>query len=65
MADAPLTIRIELKDQYGKQVAYPICDTAKTFADIAGTKVLTDMTLLRIAGLGYTIITTQREWRQS
>ena len=65
MTDAPLTIRIELKDQYGKQVAYPICDTAKTFADIAGTKVLTDMTLLRIAGLGYTIITTQREWRQS
>lgn len=63
--DAPaLTIRIELRDQYGKQVAHPVCDTAKTFADIAGTKVLTDMTLVRIAALGYTIITTQREWRQ-
>lgn len=62
--DAPITIRIELRDQYGKQVAYPVCDTAKTFADIAGTKVLTDMTLMRIAALGYTIITTQREWRQ-
>lgn len=62
---APLTIRIELKDQYGKQVAHPVCDTAKTFADIAGTKILTDMTLIRIAALGYTIITTQREWRQS
>ena len=60
----PLTIRIELKDQYGKQVAYPICDNAKSFADIAGTKVLTDMTLMRIAALGYTIITTQREWRK-
>ena len=58
----PLTIRIELKDQYGKQVAYPVCDNAKSFADIAGTKVLTDMTLMRIAALGYTIITTQREW---
>lgn len=64
MTNSPLTIRIELKDQYGKQVAYPICDTAKTFADIAGTKVLTDQTLLRVAALGYTIITTQREWRQ-
>jgi hypothetical protein len=62
--DAGLTIRIELKDQYGKQVAYPVCTNAKVFADIAGTKVLTDMTLMRIAGLGYTIITTQREWRQ-
>lgn len=63
--ETPLTIRIELRDQYGKQVAYPVCDTAKAFADIAGTKILTDMTLLRIAGLGYTILTTQREWRQS
>lgn len=65
MNDAPaLTIRIELKDQYGKQVAHPVCDNAKIFADIAGTKILTDMTLLRIAGLGYTILTTQREWRK-
>lgn len=64
MMESPLTIRIELKDQYGKQVAYPVCTNAKIFADIAGTKVLTDMTLLRIAGLGYTIITTQREWRK-
>ncbi len=62
--ESPLTIRIELKDQYGKQVAYPVCTNAKIFADIAGTKVLTDMTLLRIAGLGYNIITTQREWRK-
>jgi hypothetical protein len=61
---SPLTVRIELKDQYGKQVAYPVCDTAKTFADIANSKTLTDQTLLRIAGLGYTIITTQREWRK-
>ncbi len=61
---SPLTVRIELRDQYGRQVAYPVCDTAKTFADIANSKTLTDHTLLRIAGLGYTIITTQREWRK-
>lgn len=59
-----LTVRIELRDQYGKQVAHPVCDNAKAFADIAGTKILTDMTLMRIAALGYTIITTQREWRK-
>ncbi len=64
MTASALTIHIELKDQYGRQVAYPVCGNAKTFADIAGTKVLTDMTLLRIAELGYTIITTQREWRK-
>ncbi len=64
MENPALTIRIELRDVYGKQTAYPVCDTAQTFADIAGTKVLTDQTLMRIATLGYTIITTQREWRK-
>ena len=64
MENPALTIRIELRDVYGKQTAYPVCATAQTFADIAGTKVLTDQTLMRIANLGYTIITTQREWRK-
>lgn len=58
---APLTIRIELRDQYGKQVAHPVCDTAKTFAAIAGTTTLTDMTLKRIKLLGYHINVTQRK----
>jgi hypothetical protein len=62
MNASALTIRIELKDQYGKQVAYPICSTAKLFAEIAGTKILTDSTLMRIAALGYDIHTRQREW---
>lgn len=57
-----LTITIELKDQYGKRVIYPVCETAKTFAAIAGTTTLTDMTLMRINSLGYKIITTQKEW---
>ena len=62
MNASALTIRIELKDQYGRQVAYPVCDNAKAFAEIAGTKILTDSTLMRIAALGYTINTKQREW---
>lgn len=63
MEPPPLTIHIELKDQYGRQVAYPVCSTAKTFAEIAGTKILTDITLMRIASLGYTIDTKPRKWR--
>lgn len=62
MTRTALTIHIELKDQYGRQVAYPVCSNAKSFANIAGTKVLTANTLLSIAALGYTIITAQREW---
>jgi hypothetical protein len=64
MTDAPLTVRIELRDQYGKQVAHPVCETAKTFAAIAGTSTLTDVTLMRINSLGYNIITTQKEWKR-
>ena len=61
---SPLTIRIELRDQYGKQVVYPVCEVAKTFAAIAGTATLTDVTLMRINSLGYNIITTQKEWKR-
>ena len=61
---SPLTIRIELRDQYGKQVVYPVCEVAKTFAAIAGTSTLTDVTLMRINSLGYNIITTQKEWKR-
>jgi hypothetical protein len=41
------------KDQYGKAVYYPVCDKAKVFALIAGTKTLTSDTVRRIKELGY------------
>lgn len=48
-------IVIELKAIYGKMKAYPICNDAKVFASIAGTKTLTRDTLRSIANLGYAI----------
>lgn len=41
------------KEQYGKAVYYPICDKAKVFANIAGTKTLTNDAVRRIKELGY------------
>ena len=41
------------KDQYGKAVYYPVCDKAKVFAQIAGTRTLTSDTVRRIKELGY------------
>ena len=58
---SPLTILVELRDQYGKQVAHPVCDNAKTFAAIAGTTSLTNMALHNIKFLGYTINVKQKE----
>ena len=45
---------------FGNIVIYPICDNAKLFAEIAGTKTLTHATLTRIERLGYEI-TLQQE----
>jgi len=48
-------IEVRVKDVYGNQMIYPVCDAAKVFAAIAGTKTLTQQTLLLIKKLGYDI----------
>ena len=48
-------IEVRVKDVYGNQMIYPVCDAAKVFAAIAGTKTLTQHTLLLIKKLGYDI----------
>ena len=55
------SITVEIRDVYGKPTVYPMDDAARTFADIAGTTTLTDMTLKRIKLLGYHINVTQRK----
>lgn len=48
-------IEVIIEPQYGKWVYYPVCDGAKAFAAIAGTKTLTEPTLAQIKKLGYEI----------
>jgi hypothetical protein len=55
------SITVEIRDVYGKPIAYPMDTAARLFADIAGTLTLTDMTLKRIKALGYHINVTQRK----
>ena len=49
------TIQITIRSVYGNEQAYPVCDAARTFAEIAGSKTLTPATLKKIQRLGYTI----------
>jgi hypothetical protein len=49
------------KDQYGRVVYHPVCDKAKTFALIAGTKTLTLQALHNIKLLGYKLIVKHEE----
>ena len=48
-------ITVEIKQVYGNEKIYPHCNTAKTFADIAGTKTLTREVIAHVKSLGYTV----------
>lgn len=54
------SIKIEIRNVYGEEKAYPVCTDAKVFADIAGTKTLTQMTLRRVLALGYSLAVVDR-----
>jgi hypothetical protein len=59
--DNDKTYTVEIRDVYGKTIVYPVCDTAHTFAALTGCKTLTDLALMRINSLGYTMVIKQRE----
>ena len=46
---------VMVREVYGVTKYYPHCDTSKLFASIAGTKTLTNHTLVFIEQLGYEI----------
>ena len=50
-----LTIKVKIKTVYGEERIYPVCDKAKAFASIAGTKTLTQQTINQVKALGYEI----------
>jgi len=50
-----MSVVIEVREVYGAPKAYPVCDKAKTFASMLGTKTLTRNALEHIQRLGYRI----------
>lgn len=49
----PISVRVT--NVYGQRMIYPVCEMAKTFAAIAGTKTLKPDTIEKIKQLGYSI----------
>ena len=49
------TIVIEVRNVYGENKMYPVCDKAKAFAAIAGTKTLTAATIGHADALGFSV----------
>jgi len=56
-----MKILVEVREVYGNRTVYPLCDTAKLFASLAGTKTLTHYALTLIKRLGYLIEVKQKE----
>jgi hypothetical protein len=52
---AQMTITVSIKNVYGNQTIYPVCNTAKKFANLTGTKTLTVYAIEQIKALGYTV----------
>ena len=50
-----MTIKVLIKSVYGNELIYPMCDKAKSFAQIADCKTLTRTTIKLIKELGYSI----------
>lgn len=51
-----LEISVKIKNVYGVEKIYPLCDKAKYFAAIAGTATLTENSIYFIQNLGYKIV---------
>ena len=55
-----MKIQVQVTTLYGRQAIYPVCNAAKTLADIAGTRTLTPEVIGLIKRLGYTIEVVQQ-----
>lgn len=47
-----MTVIIKIKSVYGQDKVYPLCETGKAFARIAGTKTLTEQTIHEMKAIG-------------
>jgi hypothetical protein len=57
-----MQITVEIKNVYGNEAVYPVCEASKLFARIAGTRTLTRHALRDIQALGYAVEVKQKEF---
>ena len=56
-----MTITVEIKNVYGTDKVYPICEQAKLLTRLTGNKTMTDSAIKTIKELGYTIEVKTKE----
>jgi hypothetical protein len=55
-----MTITVRIKNVYGNETIYPVCEKAKAFANIAGTTTLTRHVIAQIKAMGFAITVAQQ-----
>jgi hypothetical protein len=50
-----MNITVRIKQVYGRDTIYPVCETAQTFARLAGTKTLSEYAISQIKQLGFKV----------
>ena len=50
-----MNITVRIANNYGNRVVYPVCPSAHTFAEMAGTATLTDRVISLVKSLGYEV----------
>lgn len=56
-----MQITVQIRTVYGVEQVYPVCDQARMFAAVAGTKTLTHSALQAIEAGGHTIQIQQQQ----
>lgn len=55
------TITVQIKTVYGAERIYPLCENARVFAQMMGTKTLTRESIQYIKALTYDVIVKHEE----
>lgn len=50
-----MNILVDVRNVYGNESIYPVCEKSKLFASLAGTKTLTKYAIEKIKALGYVV----------
>ena len=54
-------ILVQIKNVYGQEKVYPVCEGAKTFARLVGQQTFTDSNIRYIKQLGYAVNVMQNQ----
>lgn len=50
-----MNITVRIKQVYGRDTIYPVCETAQVFAKLTGKKTFSPWDISQIKTLGYTV----------